>query len=193
MARILVVYGTAYGQTERIVRRIVGRLTSRGHEVCMYKGDALPKHLRLDDYDNVVVAGSVIRGRHQRCIREFARWHHDYLNRTRSAFVSVSGAAQGSPDQARQYIDEFVLQTGWKPRFAASFAGAITYTQYGPLLRWIMKVVSKRRGGPTDTTRDHEFTDWEAVDRFAERLAKSFPPEADRVENLLVRTGHRTG
>ena len=194
MARILVVYGTAYGQTERITRRIVDRLTSRGHGVSMYKGNSLPKHLRLDDYDEVVVAASIIRGRHQRYIREFARRHHEQLNRTRSAFVSVSGAAQGSREQAQRYIDDFVQQTGWNPRFPASFAGSMAYTQYGPLLRWIAKVVSRRRGGPTDTSRDHEYTDWQAVDRFAERLARAVPPsEASApAENLLVRAGHGT-
>jgi len=175
MAKILVVYGTAYGQTERIVRRIVERLTSDGHGVWMHKGDSLPKQLRLDDYDACVVAGSIIRGRHQRYIRRFARRNNGYLNRARSAFVSVSGAAQGSPQQAREYIDEFVQETGWRPRFTASFAGAMAYTQYGPLLCWVTKVVSRRRGGPTDTTRDHDFTEWEAVDRFAERLAKALP------------------
>ena len=194
MARFLVIYGTAYGQTQRIARRIVDRLTSRGHGVCMYKGDSLPKHLQLDDYDAIVVAASIIRGRHQQYIRDFARRHREQLNRTRSAFVSVSGTAQGSQEQARRYIDEFVQQTGWNPRFPASFAGSMAYTQYGPLLRWITKFMSKRRGGPTDTSRDHEFTDWEAVDRFAERLAKAMPlsPASERVDNLLVHAGHST-
>jgi menaquinone-dependent protoporphyrinogen oxidase len=194
MARFLVIYGSAYGQTQRIARRIADHLTSRGHAVCMYRGDSLPKHLRMDDYDEVVVAASIIRGRHQRYIRDFARRHHEQLNSMRSAFVSVSGAAQGSPEQARRYIDEFILQTGWNPRYPASFAGAMAYTQYGPLLRWITRVVSKRRGGPTDTSRDHEFTDWQAVDRFAERLAKAMPPspESERADNLLAHAGRST-
>jgi menaquinone-dependent protoporphyrinogen oxidase len=70
----------------------------------------------------------------------------------------------------------------------------MAYTQYGPLLRWITKVMSKRRGGPTDTSRDHEFTDWKAVDRFAERLAKAVPPSSasERVNNLLVHAGRST-
>ena len=187
MAKILVVYGTAYGQTERIARRIADHLTSRNHGVCMHRGDCLPKHLRLDDYDEVVLAASIIRGHHQRYIRDFARKHHEQLNRMRSAFVSVSGAAQGSREQARRYLDEFVQQTGWNPRFPVSFAGSMAYTQYGPLLRWVTKFMSKRRGGPTDTSRDHEFTDWVAVDRFAERLAKAVPPSpaSERVDNLL--------
>jgi menaquinone-dependent protoporphyrinogen oxidase len=65
----------------------------------------------------------------------------------------------------------------------------MAYTQYGPVLRWIAKFVSKRRGGPTDTSQDHEFTDWKAVDRFAERLAKAMPSssQSERVDNLRLR------
>jgi menaquinone-dependent protoporphyrinogen oxidase len=194
MARILVVYGTAYGQTERIAGRIVDHLRARDHGVCMYRGDRLPTHLRLDDFDACVVAGSIIRGRHQRYIRNFARRNRGYLNSVRSAFVSVSGTAQGSPEQARGYLEDFLQETGWQPRFAASFAGAMAYTQYGPILRWITKVVSRRRGGPTDTTRDHDFTDWAAVDRFAERLAKALAvsPEGERVANPPAHAGHQS-
>ena len=84
--------------------------------------------------------------------------------------------------------------TGWRLRFAASFAGSMAYTQYGPILRGITKMVSRRRGGPTDTTRDHEMTDWAAVDRFTERVAEALPPspKEERVENLLLQTSHPT-
>jgi len=194
MARILVIYGTAYGHTQRIARRIADRLTAHGHGVCLYKGDDLPSHLLVDEYDGIVMAASIIRGRHQRYIRDFVRRHTVRLNAVPSAFVSVCGAAQGFPAQAREYIDAFLQQTGWRPRFAASFAGCMAYTQYGPILRWITKMVSRRRGGPTDTTRDHEMTDWDAVDRFAERVAKALPssPKEKWVENLLLQTSHPT-
>jgi menaquinone-dependent protoporphyrinogen oxidase len=187
MAKVLVVYGTAYGQTERIARRIADQFTSRGHGVCMYRGDCLPKHLTLDYYDAFVVASSVIRGRHHRYIRAFVTRYAARLSAAPSAFVSVSGAAHGSPGEARGYIQEFLQQTGWRPAFTASFAGAMAYTQYGLILRLITKMVSRRRGGPTDTSRDHEMTDWAAVDQFAARLAEVLAPspEEERVENLL--------
>lgn len=52
----------------------------------------------------------------------------------------------------------------------------MAYTKYGFVLRWITKIISRRRGGPTDTTRDHDMTDWEAVDQFAKRLAEALTP-----------------
>jgi menaquinone-dependent protoporphyrinogen oxidase len=191
MARILVVYGTAYGQTQRIARRIVDRLADYGHELSMYQGDHLPANLSLDDYDAFLVAASIIRGRHQRYIRDFVRNHVLRLTATPSAFVSVSGAAAGSAEEARRYMEVFFEETGWRPAFPVSFAGSMAYTQYGFVLRWIIKLISRRRGGPTDTTRDHEMTDWEAVDRFADQLAQALPSprDADQAETLLLATG----
>ena len=173
MSRILVVYGTAYGQTQRIARRIVDRLADQGHTVSMYKGDNLPAHLPLEDFDAFMLAASVIRGRHQRYIHDFARQNAMRLNGAPSAFVSVSGAAAGSPDQARECVEQFFRQTGWHPAIWDTFAGAMAYTQYGLVLRCIMKRISRRQGGQTDTSRDHEMTDWAAVDRFARRLAEA--------------------
>lgn len=194
MAKILVVYGTAYGQTERIARRIVDQLTAHGHGVGMYKGESLPANLPLEKYDAFVVAASVIGGRHQRYIRDFVRRQAGRLGAVPSAFVSVSGTAKDSPQQARKHAESFLRQSGWRPTFIQTFAGAVAYTQYGLFLRWIMKRISQRQGGPTDTSRDHDMTDWEAVDRFAERVAQALPPspKEERVENLLLQTGHPT-
>jgi menaquinone-dependent protoporphyrinogen oxidase len=194
MAKILLVYGTAYGQTERIARRIGDQLTARGHGVCMYRGDSLPANLPLEKYDGFVVAASVIRGRHQGYISDFVRRQAGRLGAVPSAFVSVSGSAKDSPQQARECAESFLRRSGWHPTFIQTFAGAVAYTQYGLFLRWIMKRISQRRGGPTDTTRDYDFTDWAAVDRFAERLAEAVPParETERAERLLLQSGHPT-
>jgi menaquinone-dependent protoporphyrinogen oxidase len=106
--------------------------------------------------------------------------------------VSVCGAAKASPERAAEYVETFLRQTGLQPAFTHSFAGAMAYTRYGFPLRWITKLVSWRRGGPTDTSRDHDITDWEAVDQFAERVAEALAPspEGDPVESLRLQTGH---
>jgi menaquinone-dependent protoporphyrinogen oxidase len=45
-------------------------------------------------------------------------------------------------------------------------AGALVYSKYSFFTKLIMKTISRRAGGPTDTSRDYEFTDWVALDRF---------------------------
>jgi menaquinone-dependent protoporphyrinogen oxidase len=174
MADILMVYGTSYGQTEKIVKRMAERLTELGHRLSVWRGDALPTEQRLEDFDAVVVGGSVYFGRHQRHLEEFVRDHLAPLNGMPSAFVSVCGALAAGwphgPREARKYVQRFLARTGWRPEFTRSFAGAVTYTQYGRLIRWVMQRISRRTGRPTDTSRDWDFTDWRAVDDFAEKL-----------------------
>ena len=36
--------------------------------------------------------------------------------------------------------------------------------------------MAARQNSPTDTSRDHEFTDWAQVRRFAESFAGTLPP-----------------
>jgi menaquinone-dependent protoporphyrinogen oxidase len=176
MSRILVVYGSTYGQTERIAQRIASVLRDAGHPVDIYRGDQLPNDFSFASYGGVLVAASVLMGHHQQYIRDFARRHADRLNDAPSAFVSVCGAAGGDPARAQLYIDALVHETGWHPTVTRSFTGAVAYTRYGWLLRWWMGRISRGKGLPTDTSRDWDLTEWDEVERFARELAVTLAP-----------------
>ena len=109
-----------------------------------------------------------------------------------SAFYSVSGSAASSDlssqADALRFLDEFLAVTRWHPTRTASFAGAISFTRYGRFRRWFMKRVAEQAGISTDTTRDHEFTDWNAVERFAADFSNLVAPLTD----LASRTPERT-
>ncbi len=174
MSKVLIVYGSAYGQTARIVERIASRLTVAGHEVTIWKGDTLPAGGSIAGFDLFLVAGSVLFGRHQAYLEPFVRANRERLNRAPSAFVSVCGALAGSwdkgPAEARKYVTRFLQRTGWNPRIAISLAGGLPYTRYGAVTRWMMRLISRWTGRPTDTSRDWDLTDWDMVDRFATDL-----------------------
>jgi menaquinone-dependent protoporphyrinogen oxidase len=176
MFRILVVYGSTYGQTDRVAHRIAAVLSSAGHMVDIHKADRLPDSLWLASYDGFVVAASVLMGHHQEYVRDFVRRNATLLNEAPSAFVSVCGAAGSDPSQAQAYIDSMLRETGWRPTVTRSFTGAVAYTRYGWWFRWYLKMISRRKGLPTDTSRDWDFTDWGAVERFAEELAVTLVP-----------------
>lgn len=185
MSKILTIYGTSYGQTERVVQRIARVLTAAGHTVFTLKANQPPPAPSLAESDAYLIAASVLFGRHQRYVRDFVRGHADLLNSTPPAFVSVCGAAGGqSPpeqQQAQAYVDRFLRDIGWRPRLMTSVGGAMAYIRYGPITRWIIKRISRRKGGPTDTSRDHESTDWAAVEDFARRFAAGVTrPETSR-------------
>ena len=177
--RILILYGTSYGQTAKIARRMDDLLTASGEIVTLVDASNQPRGLTPLEFDGIIVGGSIIRGRHQKGVRRFVHAHWDVLNAMPSAFFSVSGAS-ASPDpaaraEARRFVDAFQGETGWDPAPSESIAGAIAYTKYNPILGWIVRRASKPWGGPTDTSRDHEFTDWAQVQRFVVAFEATLP------------------
>jgi menaquinone-dependent protoporphyrinogen oxidase len=169
--RILIVYGTSYGQTARIANRIQTLLTHQGFEVTLRRGDELGSALNPTSYDGVVVGASMIVRGYQKYMRHFVHRHASALNGMPSAFFAVSGSAGSTHAaeraEARRLADAFCRSAGWQPMMIESIAGAVCYTRYNWLVRWMMKRISAREGGSTDTTRDHEYTDWSQVERFA--------------------------
>lgn len=173
---VLIVYGTRHGQTEKVARRIASRLGERAIPVDAYPCPGTPGGLRPEDYGAVVVASPVHFGRHLRCIERFARRHAPGLAATHGVLISVCGAAMGSTPEDRAeadgYLEDFADRTGWRADRQVSLAGAVPYTRYGLLTRWIMKRISRRRGLSTDTSRDHDYTDWSSVDGLSEELVE---------------------
>jgi menaquinone-dependent protoporphyrinogen oxidase len=179
--QILIVYGTRYGQTAKIAERIADVLMANGDAATIVHAHkkSLPGNHTFAEFDGVIVGASVIRGRHQGAVARFVRTNLARLTTLPSAFFSVSGAAAGSKPgdaaRAQGFVDEFLAQTRWRPSMTERFGGAMAYTKYGRILRWVTKRTSEREGGPTDTSRDHEFTDWEQVERFARAFARQLP------------------
>jgi menaquinone-dependent protoporphyrinogen oxidase len=175
--RILIVYATSHGQTAKVARQMADLLTAAGDAVTLANADAFPSDVVPRDFDGIVVGSPILFGRHRPSVARFVRANRDALHALPSAFFSVSGSA-ASPlpaerEKARQCVDQFLRETGWRPGLTELVGGAMAYTKYNPLLRWLIVRIARKAGSPTDTSRDHEFTDWAQVRRFAEAFAAS--------------------
>src|SRR5215467_13612460 len=65
----------------------------------------------------------------------------------------------------------FFDQTSWHPNRVKPVAGALLYTKYNFIVRFIMKRIAKKAGAATDTSRDYEYTDWLSLNRFIDEFA----------------------
>jgi menaquinone-dependent protoporphyrinogen oxidase len=179
-----VVYATREGHTKKIAERIAADLRTRGALVDVFEATAWPDP-DWSRYSAVCLAASVHVGHHEREMITFATRHRQALTRLDAAFVSVTLSEAGaenpsrsaadrrqSAEDAQRMIDVFVKETGWQPEHALPVAGALAYTKYGFLVRFLMKQIARRAGAPTDTSRDYEFTDWPALDRFVDDLVE---------------------
>jgi menaquinone-dependent protoporphyrinogen oxidase len=177
MARWALLYDSVLGHTERIVRAMAPVLEEGGHEVTLHRVSDLPTGFSLAPFERVLVAAPVRYGRYPKPLRRFVQAQRDALNAKPCTFVSVCGAAAPAPtpapmEEARAYPRRFCEATGWRPARVEVVAGDVPYTRVDPITRWVLKRISKSTGRPTDTSRDWDFTDWEAVRRLASLLAR---------------------
>ena len=172
MSSCLVYYGSSEGQTRKIAGRIAERLGARGIEVEVVESPAAVDPAR---FDAVIVGDSIHIGRYHRRVLKFIRAHRAVLAAKPSAFFSVCLAVNSKNavdrERAHAFVDDMVASTGWTPGVSTSFAGALKYTHYGWLTRLVMKRIAAAEGGCTDTSRDHEYTDWATVLAFADAFA----------------------
>lgn len=173
MAKFLILYATVEGHTARVAARIARHLRERGHVVELHRAETARAGLDLAGFDAVIVGASVHYGRHPGHLRALLRKHGAALEARHSAFFSVSLSARTKPAAAQRYLRNFLRQAGWQPQHTAAFAGALPYSKYAAWKRLLMIAFVGFAGGDTDTSQDYEYTDWEAVDRFAEGFADS--------------------
>lgn len=172
---ILIAYGTTEGQTARIAERLAQHLEEAGNEVRLV--DLERDQPEPDDFDSVVVGASVHLGKYQGEVTRWVTRHVSTLNAMPSWFYGVSlseagGLAADGHAAAQGILDGFLKAAGWNPAGSTSLAGALKYREYNWLKRRMLKVIVTKAGGDTDTSRDYEYTDWYAVDRFAAEIAR---------------------
>jgi menaquinone-dependent protoporphyrinogen oxidase len=171
MANVLIVHATRYGQTEKIARQMEAALRGRGHAVQLVDASRPPRNLQVWRFDVTFVGAPMYSGHYPSCIVRFVRGQREFLKRGVSAFFSVNLAIASRTSDGRAEtlprIERFIEETGWRPMRVELIAGALSYTQYNFFIRLLMRRMARKAGGDTDTSRDHEYTDWPAVERFA--------------------------
>lgn len=171
---VLVAYGTTEGQTRAIAERIAVVADRRDAETALVNLDSPHADVDPASFDAVFVGGSIHGGSHQTSVSEFVETHRAALRSVPSGFFSVSlSAASDDPEiraRAEEYVEQFAADARWSADRTATFGGALKYSEYGFLKRFVMKRIVAKMGGDSDARRDYEYTDWAAVERFAEEV-----------------------
>lgn len=184
MPRVLILFGTTDGQTAKIARFVAEEC--RSQSLLADVVDVAVESVEPSGYDAVVVAASIHVGGYQRAVVDWVHGHAAELRTMPNAFLSVClGILQKDP-KVRRDLDairqRFVARTGWEPARFVPVAGALRYTRYGWMTRLIMRRIAARAGESTDTSRDHEYTDWAGLRTFAWEFAAELRTRAPIAE-----------
>ncbi|HEY3670963.1 MAG TPA: flavodoxin domain-containing protein [Acidimicrobiia bacterium] len=173
MTTILVVFHTSEGETARIADHVGAVLQELGDEVEVHDvaGAPAPEH-----FDGAIVGDSGHAVHHSRALTRYVHDHVAVLNKLPAALFQVSLTAANPDDEdeatAQRLVQELLERTDFDPDLVGLFAGAVVYTRYGWFKRRVVRAISRREGGDTDRSHDHEYTDWQAVEQFARDVHK---------------------
>jgi menaquinone-dependent protoporphyrinogen oxidase len=172
VARILLLYNGVYGQALKISEFVARELQAQGHEALVRP--LADGALDASSYDAIVIGASIRHGKHNPLVAEFVQAQRTLLESRPSAFFSVSLVARkphkNTPD-TNPYVRAFLAKSPWKPRLVGVFGGVLDYQRYGLFDRYVIRLIMKINGGPTDLQKAVEFTDWSKVKDFAARLS----------------------
>ncbi len=175
MASVIMVYSTTDGHTLKICKRVQALIEEQGHTVTIteLKPGA---GIDLGPYDRIVIGASIRYGKHRPEVADFIERNVESLQSKPSAFFSVNAVARKpekrDPD-TNPYVRKFLQRISWQPPLVGVFGGKIDYPKYGFVDKMMIRFIMWMTKGPTDPNSVTEFTDWDAVDAFARKVALS--------------------
>jgi menaquinone-dependent protoporphyrinogen oxidase len=192
--KILILYASRYGQTKKISQYIGERLSQNDNQVDLRSiSDPLPKN--LSEYQALLLGSSIYVGKPNKQLTRWAFQHRDAIASLpfKALFLVDLNAADPRPkalEMEKILMEQFQEATGCKPDLTANLIGALNYRSYGFFIRWILKQISKKAGGPVDTSRNYELTRWADVENFAKSISRFLSWPVSRPDKMSQNTMH---
>ena len=168
MKKILLTYSTVDGHTKTICKKILSYCKTSHVDIL-----PIDSSINIKDYDTVVIGASIRYGKYREEIFKFIKENEKLLNSKDNAFFSVNVVARKenkNKPETNPYLIKFLNKISWQPKILDVFAGKIDYPKYKFLDKYAIKFIMWITKGPTDTSKVYEFTDWNRVKSFAEKL-----------------------
>ena len=167
----LIIFSTTDGHTKKICERIVNFLNNEK----LVKIVSLEEATKLDlsEFQRIIVGASIRYGKHSKELYKFIKFNKRILDQKESVFFSVNVVArkyEKNTPETNPYIKKFLKVSKWQPKKLGVFAGKVDYPSYNIFDKYIIKLIMFITGGPTDTSKSYEFTDWSKVEDFAKEL-----------------------
>jgi len=172
MASVLIIYSTTDGHTLKICQRLQRVIEQQAHRVDLVSINDAPD-ADLDLFDKIVIGASIRYGKHRPQVYDFIKRNEKVLESKPSAFFSVNVVARKpgkNRPETNPYIRQFQRKSSWQPKELAVFAGKIDYQKYRFWDRHLIRLIMWMTDGPTHPKTDTEFTNWEDVDAFGQRV-----------------------
>ncbi|WP_432721560.1 menaquinone-dependent protoporphyrinogen IX dehydrogenase [Jeongeupia wiesaeckerbachi] len=174
MDTLLICYASRDGQAARIADRLARRRRDDAVMLCDLTRQT-PDAAMLSAADAIVVIAAVRYGSHLPEAERFLQTRRDTLACKPVAIASVNLSARkpgkDSPEH-NAYLRRWLAKHQLQPALATAFAGRLDYPRYRWFDRLMIRLIMAISDGPTAPGTVIEYTDWAAVDHFAEKIGR---------------------
>jgi menaquinone-dependent protoporphyrinogen oxidase len=172
----LVIYGSRWGGTVEVAKKIGQALTKEGCTVEVLNAKKNPK--KLESYDLFIIGSGMRADKWTKETLLFMEKNAILLQNKKAAlFVSCQMADRVEPEirekAKKQYLQDTAEQYGLKPIAYGFFGGFLDFSQSHGLIVDVMVRVNRRslRKNGLDTTKVHDTRDWNTIEAWAREIA----------------------
>lgn len=170
-AKTVILYSSVDGQTLKICEKLRDVYQENNQTVELFSIEEFNKD--VTNYDRLVIGASIRYGVHNKKIIDFINVHKKHLDTIKTAFFSVNLVAR-KPEKNRPdtnpYVIKFIKTIDWAPTIVEVFAGKLDYKKYAFFDRIMIQFIMWMTKGPTNTSAEIEYTDWDKVREFGLQL-----------------------
>ena len=131
----------------------------------------------LQNFDFIIIGASIRYGKHKPNLFKFINKNLEVLNTKQTAFFNVNAVARKdgkNTPKTNPYLIKFLKKVSWKPTLLDVFAGKISYPKYHFFDKHMIRFIMWMSRGPTNPTKVYEFTDWNRVESFGNKVLNDY-------------------
>ncbi|MXV37910.1 menaquinone-dependent protoporphyrinogen IX dehydrogenase [Flavobacteriaceae bacterium Ap0902] len=169
-----IIYSTVDGHTHKICKHLHKQFQNAQIESELYAIEAFNQD--ISSFNTIIIGASVRYGYHNKNVIEFINTNKENLNQIKTAFLSVNLVVRkpekNSPE-TNPYFIKFMNKIDCKRDFIDVFAGKLYYPAYPFFDKLMIKLIMVITKGSTDTKTPIEYTNWDRVNSFGNKIIKN--------------------
>ena len=166
-----ILYSSVDGQTLKICNRLRDVFLENDQNVELFAINDFDED--ITNYDRLIIGASIRYGVHNKKIIDFINTNKKQLDSIKTAFFSVNLVArkpEKSTPETNPYVIKFFKTIDWTPTVVEVFAGKLDYKKYPFFDRIMIQFIMWMTKGPTNTSAEIEYTNWDSVTAFGIQL-----------------------
>lgn len=167
----VMIYASVDGQTLKICNKLRDIFEQDNQNIELFSIEDFNKD--LSSYDRLILGASIRYGVHDKKVIDFINTNKEQLDAIKTAFFSVNLVArkpEKNQHDTNPYVIKFFKSIDWTPTMVEVFAGKLDYKKYPFFDRIMIQFIMWMTKGPTNTDAEIEYTDWDRVTEFGNRL-----------------------